>query len=100
MTTTERTAKLSPLDKIAVMAGDIDQIRHRVEGITATQSIDDLLDVLDVVELGKRFGVSPECMRKKLSLSGGKVFRMGKKFVIRKVAFLEVMENLEREASC
>lgn len=100
MTTTERTAKLSPMDKIAVMAGDIDQMRQRIESITVKQSIDDLLDVLDVADLGRQFGVSAACMRKKLSSAGGKVFRMGKKFVIRKVAFLEVMESLESENVC
>ena len=88
------------MDKIAVMAGDIDQLRQRVEGITANQSIDDLLDVLEVGELGQRFGVSLDCMRKRLTQAGGKVFRMGKKYVIRKVTFLEVMENLEREMVC
>lgn len=58
-----------------------------------------MLEVLDVVELGQQFGVSAECMRKKLRQAGGKVFKMGKKYVIRKVAFLEVLETLESETS-
>ena len=97
MTTTERTAKLPPLDKISVLAGDIDQLRQRIEGLTGNQSIDELLDVLELGELGERFGVSVECIRKKLVLAGGKVFKLGKKQVIRKVTLLDVMERLEGE---
>ena len=100
MTTAQRTEKLPPLEKISVLAGDLDQLRQRVEGISGNQSLDDMLEVIDVVELGQQFGVSAECMRKKLRLAGGKVFKMGKKYVIRKVAFLEVLETLEGEATC
>jgi len=81
------------------LAGDIDQIRQRVENVTNQQSIDDLLDVLDMDELSQRFGVSPDSMRKKLTQSGGKVFKLGKKYVIRKITFLGVMENLERDVN-
>lgn len=96
MTTVERTEKVSPLDKFAVLAGDIDLLRQRVENLHAEQSIDDLLDVIEIEMLAKRFGNTSELMRKKLSKAGGKVFKLGRKHVIRKVTFLEVLEKLEQ----
>jgi len=97
MTTLERTKKAPPLDKFLVLAGDIDHLRNRMDQLNGDQSVDDLLEVLEVEKLGKRFGVTLETMKKRLENSGGKVFKMGKKLVIRKVKFLEVMESLERE---
>lgn len=98
MTTIQRTEKASPLEKFIVLAGDLDQLRSRVEQITQTeQSIDDLCDTLEVEELGKRYGVSLETMRKRLKQAGGQVFKIGKKHVIRKVRFLEVLEALESQ---
>ena len=60
--------------------------------------MDDMLDVVELEDLGKRFGVSAEAMRRKLQRAGGKVIKMGKKHVIRKIALLEVIEKLEGEA--
>ncbi len=97
MTTLERTEQLSPLEKFAVLAGDIDQIRLRLESINAQQSVDDLLDTLDIAELGEKFGVSMDTMKKRLILAGGTVFKMGKRHVIRKVRLLEVLETLESQ---
>lgn len=96
MTTSQRTEKVSPLDKFVVLAGDIDQLRNRIDQISTEQSIDDLLEVLEVEKLGLQFGVTLDTMRKCLQLAGGKVFKMGKKWVIRKVGFLEVLESLEQ----
>ena len=98
MTTIQRTEKASPLEKFIVLAGDLDQLRSRVEQITQTeQSIDDLCDTLEVEELGKRYGVTFETMRKRLKQAGGQVFKIGKKHVIRKIRFLEVLEALESQ---
>ena len=96
MTTLQRTESIPPLHKFTVLAGDIDQLRQRVEQITAEQSIDDLLDIVEVDALSERFGVTIETMKKRLDAAGGQVFRMGRKFVIRKVRYLEVLELLER----
>ena len=95
MTTTERTEKVSPLDKFAVLANDIDLLRYRLDNVNCEQSIDDLLEVIEVESLAERFQNTPDLMRKKLSQAGGKVFKLGRKHVIRKVCFLEVLENLE-----
>ena len=97
MTTVEKTERLTPLEKFAVLAGDIDQVRLRIESIQAQQSVDDLLETLDISELGEKFGVSMETMKKRLIQAGGTVFKMGKKYVIRKVRFLEVLETLESQ---
>lgn len=97
MTTLEKTERLSPLEKFGVLAGDIDQIRIRLEAVQANQSVDDLLETLDVAELGERFGVSLETMKKRLVQAGGAVIKVGKKHVIRKVRFLEVLESLESQ---
>lgn len=96
MTTLERTEKVQPMDRFQILAVDIDQLRNRLELLSGDQSIDDLLEVLEVESLGKQFGVSTEAMKRKIGRSGGQVFKMGKKYVIRKVKFLEVMELLER----
>jgi len=95
MTTTERTEKVSPLDKFAVLANDIDLLRHRLDTVNREQSIDDLLEVIEVEFLADRFRNTPDLMKKKLSQAGGKVFKLGRKHVIRKICFLEVLENLE-----
>lgn len=54
---------------------------------------------MEVAGLGERFGMSQDSMRKRLRMAGGKVFKLGKKYVIRKVALLEVMEKLEHSVS-
>ena len=95
MTTQERTEKLSPLEKFSVLAGDIDQVRQRLESIQTQQSVDDLLETLEVADLGQKFGVSMDTMKKRLILAGGAVFKIGRKYVIRKIRFLEVLEHLE-----
>ena len=96
MTTRERTEKLPPLEKITMLVNEIDQLRSLVEQqVVKESSLDDLVDILLLDELAVKFGVSVETMRKKLDVSGGKVFKLGKKLVIRKIHFLEVIQALE-----
>jgi len=95
MTTVEKTERLSPLEKFGVLAGEIDQIRQLINNFQSEQCVDDLLETLEMAELGEKFGVTPETMRKKLIEAGGGVFKLGKKYVIRKVRFLSVLEFLE-----
>ena len=94
-TTRERTGKVTPLEKFDVLAMDIDLLRHRVENLQSEQSMDDLLAVIEVEKLAVKFGVSPATMKKKLAAAGGQVVKIGKKYVIRKVSYLQVLENLE-----
>ncbi|MCH1508513.1 MAG: hypothetical protein L7T84_04855 [Akkermansiaceae bacterium] len=97
MTTRERTEKVSPLEKFVVLAGDIDRLRNQVENISLDQTIDELLEIIEVQDLAKRFGVSVLLMKKKLRAAGGSPFKLGKKWVIRKVGFLEVLQHLEQD---
>lgn len=95
ISTVERTEKVPPMDRFQILAGDIDRLRNRLEQLTSEQSVDELLEVIEISTLSKQFGVSPETMRRKLKDAGGQVFKMGRKYVIRKVRFLAVMESLE-----
>lgn len=95
MTTREQTEKVTPLEKFGILAGDIDLLRNQVETMTSDQSIDELLEILEIQDLAKRFGVSIPLMRRKLALAGGRPFKLGKKWAIRKVGFLEVLQHLE-----
>ena len=97
MTTVERTEKVQPMDRFQILALDIDQLRNRLDLVSGDQSIDELLEVLEVESLGEQFGVSSEAMKRRPSRAGGQAFKLGKKYVIRKVKFLEVMEALERD---
>jgi len=96
MTTRERTGKVAPLEKFDVLAADIDLLRQRIDALKSEQSVDLLLEVVEVETLAKRFGVSLDAMRKRLALGGGQVFKMGRQFVIRKVSLLQALENLEQ----
>jgi hypothetical protein len=98
MTTRERTEKVTPLEKFLVLAGDIDLLRNQIENLTTDQSIDELLEVIEVQELAGRFGISITLMRKKLSNAGGRPFKLGKTWAIRKVGLLEVIQHLEKES--
>ncbi len=83
------------MEKISVLATDVDSLRRQIENITTDQSIDSRLEVVEVSDLAERFGTSVNLMRRKLTAAGGKVFKLGKKYVIRKVIFLEVLQRLE-----
>lgn len=98
MTTLQKTEQISPLEKFVVLARDIDQIRQRLEQVTTDQNMDDLLEVIEISDLADRYSATEETIKKRISHAGGKVFKMGKKWVIRKMNFLEVLETLESEA--
>ena len=86
---------MTPLEKFDVLAGDIDLLRQRVDTLHSEQSMDDLLDLLEIEQLAGKFGVSSLTIRKKLADAGGHVMKIGKKYVIRKISYLQVLENLE-----
>lgn len=96
MNTRERAGNVSPLEKFEVLATDIDLLRQRIEALQSDCSIDTLLDVVEVEAIAARFGVSPDSMRKRLKMAGGQVFKLGRKFVLRKVSLLQALENLEQ----
>jgi len=96
MTIREKTQNLPPLEKITFLVGEIDHLRTQLDQqIMQEKSLDDLVYLLFLDELCEKFGISLETMRKKLVALGGRVFKLGKKFAIRKIHFLEVLEKLE-----
>ncbi len=95
MNARERIRKVTPLERFDVLAGEVDALGDRLRMLSREQSVDELLEVIDVAELGQRYGVSRETMRKKLTEAGGTVFKLGKKQVIRKIKLLEIIEALE-----
>lgn len=96
VTTKEKTEKLPPLEKIAMLVSDLDQLRMQVEHqITQEKPLDELVDLVFLDELGSQVGVSLDTIKKKLKAVDGKVFKLGKRYVIRKVCLLEVLEKME-----
>ena len=95
MTTRERVEKVTPLEKFCVIAEDVDRLREHLKMVNSSQSLDDLCEVVNVEELAKQYEVKSNVMRAKLKQAGGKVFKMGKKWVIRKVQLLAVLEMME-----
>ncbi len=97
VTTKEKTEKLPPLEKIATLVSDLDQLRIQVEHqIIQEKPLDDLVDLVFLDDLSSQTGVSIDTMKKKLKEVDGKVFKLGKKYVIRKINLLEVLERMER----
>lgn len=95
----EKIERVSPMERFIVLAREMDRLKEVVSQLDEGRSVDDLLDLLEVDELSERFSISPALMRKKLKMAGGKVVKMGKKYVIRKVNFLEVLQGLEESGS-
>lgn len=95
MTVFQRVEEVTPLEKFIVLARELDSLRYRFDQYSKDQSIDDLLEVVEIESLALRFGVSSITMQRRLREVGGKVFKIGKKHVIRKIALLEVYEALE-----
>ena len=99
ITTRERTENATPMEKFEVLAGDIDQLRLQIERLNGQKSVDDLLSVIEIDELAQQYGSSEKIIRKRLRDSGGNIFKMGRKWVIRKIKLLEVYEAFERSVS-
>jgi len=98
MTTRERVEKVTPLEKFCVIAEDVDRLREHLKMVDGSQSLDELVEVVNVAELADRYEIKPQMMRAKLKNAGGKVFKIGKKWVIRKVQLLTVLELMEDAA--
>lgn len=95
MTTSERTAVASPLDKFEVLAADIDDLRVKIQSLHGTQSIDDQIEIVNLKTLSRQHGLSLPTVRRRIEEAGGRVFKIGGQVVIRKVKLLEVFEQLE-----
>ena len=80
-------------DKFTVIAAQLDHITELAE----SRSIDDRIATLDVEILAEDHDVTFETMRSQLRIRLGRnaVFRLGKKWVIRKIKFLQYLQCLE-----
>lgn len=95
MTTQERTEKLPPLERFNLLAAEIDRLRERLDIVNTDRSIDDSLELIELDDLRIKFQSSIPSIRAKLSSAGGCVFKLGKKYVIRKISYLRALEHLE-----
>lgn len=89
-TTLELVEKAAGRDKFLVLSVAIDRVSNALANLTQGVSLDDQIATLDVEELAATYGVSLDTMREKIrrSLGDNAVFRLGKKWVIRKQTFL------------
>jgi len=83
------------MEKFDVLAGEIDQLRSQVDYLNGQQSMDDLLDLVELEELAAKFGSPEKLLRKRLKDSSADIFKIGRKWVIRKIKLLHVYEALE-----
>ena len=95
MTILEKTAKLPPIERIALLADEIDYLKSQVEVGLREQDVDSMIEVLELDELAQKYETTAISMKKKILQANGKVFKLGKKWVIRKISFLSVVEFLE-----
>ncbi|MFT5467878.1 MAG: hypothetical protein ACI8UO_002985 [Verrucomicrobiales bacterium] len=100
-TTLEQLNSALGTEKFTVLATVIDQLRCFQAEIASGVDLDDRIETLDVADLAEEHGVSFETMRKELRSVAGKnaVFRLGKKWVIRKQRFLDYLQTKESDAS-
>lgn len=96
MTTRERTDSASPLEKFETLADDIDRLRAKVIELEGQRSVDELLEIVHLDSLAEQLGVPVSGLRRKLSDAGGKIFKIGKLPVIRKIKLLAAFERIER----
>lgn len=85
------------MDKFIVLARAIDKVAEQMRMVSA--SIDDAVETLFVEDLASRFGVTTETMRKQICARMGAtvVFRVGKRWVIRKQKYLDYLIELENQ---
>ena len=82
-------------DKFTVIGAQFDVLMELAE----SRSIDEKIATLDVEELAKSHDVAFDTMRNQLRsvLGRNAVFRLGKRWLVRKAKFLEFLQTLERD---
>jgi len=86
-------------DKLVVLASVADQLLESQRSREKETSIDDQLETLDVSSLAAQYEVSLETLRRQIIEKVGTkaVFKLGKKWVIRKRKFLEYLQVCESD---
>ena len=95
MTTREKTKKVAPPVKFAVLAGDIDSHRQLMEKLQSGHSVDYLFKMIEVEQLVAELDVTLIIMHNKLKAACELVTQIGKKYVIREFSYLTAPGNLE-----
>ena len=86
-------------DKFMVLATAIERLASGQESLKSGRSIDEQIATVDVESLATDYGVSFATMRSNLRAVIGEsaVFRLGKRWVIRKERFLDYLQAVESE---
>ena len=97
-TTLQQVQQALGTDKFTVLAVAVDQA---LEARNREVSLDEQIETLDVQELAGNYGTSLETLRKQISdaVGPGAVFKLGKKWVIRKQTFLQFLQARERSVA-
>ena len=90
MTVSERIKDLRPADSIGFLAREMDSVRQSI-GLP----VDDQIDLLDLIALSDRTGISLLTIRNAIIKAGGKTILLGTKRFVRKTVWLEVLVGLE-----
>ena len=100
-TTLQLVEQATGLDKFAVLACAIDLHAARMDDLVLKEApIDEQIACLDIHELAKENGVGFETFRKNICQVMGShaIFRLGKRWVIRKETYLLFLQKLETGA--
>jgi len=97
-TTLQQVQQALGTDKFTVLAVAVDQA---LEARNREVSLDEQIETLDVQQLAENYGTSLETLRKQISdfVGAGAVFKLGKKWVIRKQTFLQFLQARERSVA-
>ncbi len=98
--TLEMVEKANGTNKFIVLAAVIDQMAEQMLNVSVLRSVDDEIALLCVEEIASANGVGFETMRRQLCgvLGRDAVYRLGKRWVIRKRKFLEYLTMQERRS--
>lgn len=88
-------------DKFAVLACAIDLLAARTDALVKEKPVDEQIACLDVHQLAEENGVGFETLRKNICqvMGAHAVFRLGKRWVIRKETFLLFLQKMETGAA-
>ena len=100
-TTLRQLEQATGRDKLVVLASTLDQVIDGVRDIESRVTIDSQIETLDASELAEQYGVTMETFRKQVVGVMGEeaIFKLGKKWVIRKRKFLEFLQAKESESN-
>ena len=76
---------------------NVDHLSEELRCLQEKTSLDDQIETLDVCELAEQYNVSFETLRKQITgvMGDSAVFKVGKKWVIRKRKFLDYLQIKE-----